>query len=506
MVARGISAGAGGRAFSLGDLLAWLRDGNAARPAGTSAKRQVFATVTMSSLPAGSPPMEQGGLFVAVKGEKRDGHDFVANAFENGAIAALVNRVPGNLADAVTRGEVCVCQPHGDVTKSDVPLLFMVDDPMLALQRCAGWWRRSQPARVLGITGSVGKTTTKDLLSAVLAQRGPLVSTRGNFNNELGLPFMLLELTPEHRAAVLEIGISAVGEMEAFARIASPDVAIVTRVAPAHLEGFSDVQTVQREKGQLVAALGTDGVAVLNADDPLVLQMGSRSAGRVATFGEAPDADVRAENVVLRGFEGVQFDLVRHGDRWPVLLPLVGRHFVSCALAAAAAAFEEGCTGEQVAAGLGRPLSGRRLEPLALPSGVTLLDDTYNASPAAMRAALDVLAETHGRRIAVLGDMFEMGAAGPRLHREVGEYVPQRADLLVAVGELSRHLAAAALDGGVETGAAVWLETPEAAAEWLAARLRPGDFVLVKGSRGMRMDRIVAALVGEHAPAEHGSH
>jgi UDP-N-acetylmuramoyl-tripeptide--D-alanyl-D-alanine ligase len=358
----------------------------------------------------------------------------------------------------------------------------------------------------LAITGSVGKTTTKDLLAAILAQRGPLVSTRGNFNNELGLPFMLLELTPAHRAAVLEIGISAVGEMATFAGIAAPDVAIVTRVAPAHLEGFGDVKTVQREKGRLVEALGRDGVAVLNADDPLVMAMSSRTAARVVTYGVASEAVVRAENVASQGFEGMRFDLARGGQRRTITLPLIGRHFVTCALAAAAAAFEEGCTWDQIVVGLGQAVPGRRLDPIALPGGVTLLDDTYNASPAAMRAALDVLSETHGRRIAVLGDMFEMGVAGPRLHEEVGAYVPGKADVLVAVGELSRRLAAAATGGGMDPASTVWLETPEAAGAWLAARLIPGDFVLVKGSRGMRMDRVVTALAGVYTRPGSQSH
>ncbi|HET7770578.1 MAG TPA: UDP-N-acetylmuramoyl-tripeptide--D-alanyl-D-alanine ligase, partial [Chloroflexota bacterium] len=346
------------KTFSLGDLLTWRRDGDAARPVAPADRQHVFSTVTHSSLPDGSPPMQPGGLFIAIKA-RRDGHDFVADAFRNGARAALVSRVP----------------PDVDHSK-----LVRVDDTVAALQGVARWWRRQHPARVVALTGSVGKTTTKDLLAHILERSGAVLATRGNLNNEYGLPFMLLELTPSIHSAVLEIGISAVGEMETFAGIAQADVGIVTRVAPAHLEFFGDVDTVEREKGRLVEGLPAQGLAVLNADDPRVIRMRDRTRARVVTYGLSPEADVRAERIELLGFDGVRFDLLHRGACVAVTLPLTGGHFVTCALAAATAALEEGATLDSVKHGLERPLANRRLEPLTLPGGVTLLDDTYNAS------------------------------------------------------------------------------------------------------------------------------
>jgi UDP-N-acetylmuramoyl-tripeptide--D-alanyl-D-alanine ligase len=496
--------------FGLGDLLAWLTRGNAAHPIGHGDAPVPFSTVTMSSLPHGSPPMQPGGLFVAIRGERRDGHDFVSDAFANGAIAALVSRVPENLAEAVSEATVEVL----DFTTSPTdarqafhtaqeslsarrPVLLQVDEPMDALQRCAAWWRTQQRTRVLAITGSVGKTTTKDLLANILALRGSVLRTVGNLNNELGLPFMLLKLAPWHSAAVLEIGISHVGEMATFAAIAAPDVSIVTRVAPAHLEYFGDVDTVEQEKGHLVEALRPEGVAVLNADDSRVARMAQRTRASVLTYGLANQAAVQATEVKMNGLTGITFRLHFQGEVRPVSVPLVGQHFAVCALAAAAAAFAEGCDWDQVVAGLSHPVQSRRVEPRPLPNGAWVLDDTYNASPAAMQAALDILATCPGRRIAVLGDMLEFGDAAPALHRQVGAYAACRTDYLVTVGELARQIADGAQASGLGPDRIEVCSSNAAAAAYLTSRLRAEDFVLVKGSRGMRMDEIVYSLTGE---------
>ena len=472
--------------FGLAHLTAWVAQGDAARLERLASEAEPFSMVTMSSLPDGSPPMRPGGLFVAIRGERRDGHDFVRDAFENGARAALVSHVPEGLPEALR------------------PRLVLVDDPQASLQGCAAWWRRQMPARVIGITGSVGKTTTKDLIASVLSRRYVTLATEGNLNNELGLPFMLLKLTPAHQRAVLEIGISDVGEMATFARIATPDVAVVTRVAPAHLHHFRDVDTVEREKGMLVEALTPAGVAILNADDPRVARMATRAPGRVVRYGEAAGADVRAISVVDRGFAGLEMAVLYQGRTERIAVPLVGRHFVTSALAAAATGFVEGCSWDDVLAGLATEPETPRMKPRRLPSGVTLLDDTYNASPAAMRAALDVLAGAQGRRIAVLGDMFELGEYAERGHFDVGNYVPGRADHLVTVGELGALIARAAREAGMPPSSVEHAADNASAAAVIAARLRPGDFVLVKGSRGMRMDEIVRALAGDD-PAG-GSH
>jgi len=491
------------KTFSLGDLAAWQRDGENAFPVSRAERRHVFSTVTHSSLTDGSPPMLPGGLFVAVKA-RRDGHDFASNAFENGARTALVERIPDNLTEQVRMGALHTLRPGDPLPSDGRPILVLVSDAVGALQACARWWRGQHATRVIALTGSVGKTTTKDLLTHILEQRGAVLATRGNYNNEYGLPFMLLDLTPEYRYAALEIGISAVGEMESFAAIVRADVGVVTRVAPAHLQFFGDVDTVEREKGRLVEALPAGGTAVLNQDDHRVSLMRERTRAKVVTFGRSASASVRAEHVEPLGFDGVRFELQRGGQSRSVVLPLTGAHFVTCALAAAATALDEGASWDEVVSGLERPLENRRLVPLRLPNGVTILDDTYNASPDAMRAALDVLGSCAGRRIAVLGDMFEMGGAGPPSHREIGAYAPGRADALIAVGELGREIATGARDAGMDD--VVWAADPDSAAERLTPRLAAGDFVLVKGSRGMRMDQIVTVLAGEHVSAGHGGH
>jgi UDP-N-acetylmuramoyl-tripeptide--D-alanyl-D-alanine ligase len=501
--------------FGIADLVVCLGGESALAWLPGTPARAAFSTVSMSSLPDGRPPMRPGGLFVAIQGMSRDGHDFVADAFANGAVAALVARVPDALEPETANGQLAVLrlgQGSETVQRPGGPpqipnakrVLLVVDDPMRALQQCASWWRRRQPARVLAVTGSVGKTTTKDLLANILSRHYRVLRTEGSFNNELGLPLTLLQLTAAHERAALEIGISEIGEMEAFATIAVPDVAIVTRVAPAHMQQFGDLDTVEREKGHLVAALPPGGVAVLNADDARVARMAERTGARVVTYGETADADVRATEVTPRGHDGLAFRLHRGGHSEPVFVKLSGRHFTTAALAAAAAAFDEGCTWDEVIAGLAENVRVRRLQPVPLAGGVVLLDDSFNASPAATVAALDVLAACRGRRWAVLGDMLEFGAAAAAAHREVGRHVPGRADELVLVGELAAGIGQGALEAGFPASLLHVCQSNSAALDLLRARLAPGDFVLVKGSHSTRMDEIVRGLGG--ASTAGGAH
>ncbi|HEX2034652.1 MAG TPA: UDP-N-acetylmuramoyl-tripeptide--D-alanyl-D-alanine ligase [Chloroflexota bacterium] len=480
--------------------------------------------------------MRPGGLFFAVRGERRDGHDFVADAFANGARAALVARIPDNLVTAVDEGTVAVMdfrsrsRPEAGAPRpspgSRQPLLLLVDEPVQALQGCAAWWRRRHRARVLAVAGSVGKTTTKELLANILEQRFRVLRTAGNFNNELGLPITLLQLTPEHDKVALEIGISHVGEMEAFAAVAGPDVAVITRIAPEHMEFLHDLDTVEREEGRLVEALPAQGLAVLNADDERVARMARRTAARVVTYGETPAAEVRATRVEGHGLDGLTFELhvgspdqvddagdgrprqaaadqagqrvgaaSGDGHGLPVRLPLVGRHFVTAALAAAGAALQEGCSRDDVAAGLQRPLQARRLAPRTLGSRITLLDDSYNAGPDSARAALDVLANVEGRRVAVLGDMLELGEFAPAAHREVGAYVPGRAHVLLTVGPLARETARAAREAGLPPDRVIECGTAKEAISSVRHTLQAGDTILVKGSHGVRLETLVEALV-----------
>ena len=506
-----------GGGFSLEHLLCWLAHGDeAALPDRPGAP---FGAVTMSSRRDGVPPMREGGLFVAIRGARRDGHDFVADAFANGARAALVARVPEALQPAVAAGTVQVrdfrrgtaaggadAQGHAWPMASDstarAPLLLLVDDPLQALQQCAAWWRRRQRARVLAITGSVGKTTAKELLANILRRRYAVLSTEGNLNNELGLPIMLLRLTEAHEQAVLEIGISAVGEMATFAALARPDVAIVTRVAPVHLLGFGTVETVEREKGELVVALRDDGLAVLNADDERVARMHRRTRAQAIFYGCHRPADVRATEIEQPTLEGLGFRLHYGGRSERAWLPLVGQHFITPALAAAAAAFAEGCGWDEVLEGLAQPPQGARLQPRRLPNGAVVLDDTYNASPVATMAALDVLAALPGRRIAVLGDMLELGAFAIEGHRQVGERAARCVDELIAVGELAPVIVEAALAAGLPAARAAAVPGNAAAVARLRARLRAGDYVLIKGSHGVHMEEIVQALTESPPAAE----
>jgi UDP-N-acetylmuramoyl-tripeptide--D-alanyl-D-alanine ligase len=493
-----------GARFGLAHLLHWLARGDTAMAAEAPGADRLppFSTVTMDGRLDGWPPMLPRGLFLANRGEQRDGHDFVKQGLENGAAAALVSRVPENLRAQAGAGKLVVVagRTGGPVDPLALAgrrtLVVVPDDPQRTIQQCAAWWRRQVETRVVAVTGSVGKTTTKDLLANVLDRRFRVLRTEGNLNNELGLPIMALRLTPMHEIAVLEVGISAVGEMKVFAGIAQPDVAVVTRVAPAHLHQLKTIDIVEREKGKLVEALPTGGVAVLNADDERVTRMAGRTRARSVRFGVSPAADVRAVQVQSLGFDGLRFELESELGRCQVTLPLVGRHFVTCALAAAAAALECGATLDDVVQGLEQPLEGRRLQPRRLASGVTILDDTYNASPEATKAALDVLAETGGRRIAVLGDMFELGDYSARGHSEVGGWTAGRVDLLIAVGEHAGVLIDAARQAGMPAEGTVACASNDEAAAYLAPRLRADDFVLVKGSRGMRMEAIVQALSG----------
>jgi UDP-N-acetylmuramoyl-tripeptide--D-alanyl-D-alanine ligase len=489
--------------FSLAHMLQW------AGVPGNSRADAPFSTVSMSSRPDGWPPMRPGGLFVAIRGERRDGHDFVADAFENGAIAALVDHVPEKFARDVEDGRVRVidlalrlAEPLSDAGGTE--RILVVVDPSIGtlatLQRLGQWWRQRWGRPVVAIAGSVGKTTTKDLVTAILSQQFQTHGTAGNLNNELGLPMTLLGLEFDHEVAAVEIGISAPGEMATFAAIASPDVAVMTRIEVEHLEFLRDIDTVAREEGELVATLPTSGTAVLNADDPRVLAMASRTSARVVTYGvENPGAQIRAEDVRSLGLDGLAFRLCHEGRSANVRVPLVGRHFVSAALAGAAAGFAMGCSWEAILAGLALTPKTPRIRVLRPIDDLLVIDDTYNASPASCIAALELLSETPGTRIAVLGDMLELGDFSPEAHAIVGARVPRHADALIAVGAESRAIVDAATAHGMDPLSVMWVreasDAYDAYETWRRASGVVGRAsVLVKGSRGMHMEIVTRDL------------
>jgi UDP-N-acetylmuramoyl-tripeptide--D-alanyl-D-alanine ligase len=385
---------------------------------------------------------------------------------------------------------------------ANVPLV-LVEDTTQALGRLGAWHRSRFTLPVVAVTGSNGKTTTKELAAGVLGTRWSVLKPERSFNNQWGLPLTLLQLGPEHGAAVLEIGTNARGEIAALAALAAPTVAVVTTVAAVHVEFLGSLDGVREEKAALVRALPAGGVAVLNADDPRVAGMARDTRARVVTYGRAAGAHVRVTGDVVEDEQGLHLTLEAGGERQPVTLGLAGRHNVTNALAAAATGVALGLPLADVARGLGgvRPVAGRCVWRRA--GEVTILDDTYNASPVSVRAALDtVAAHRRGRRVVVvLGDMLELGAITEEAHREVGRQVAALpADELVGVGRAMQAAVEAARAAGLAE--ARHLTTFEDTVAHLLKRLAPDDLVLVKGSRGMRMERVVDALVARLARTE----
>ena len=431
-----------------------------------------------------------GSLFVALRGERFDGHDYLAGAAERGASAAVVEaswvaRRPSNRGD---RGE-----------RPSLPLLA-VPDTLAALGALARHHRRRFHVPVVGITGSNGKTTTREMVAAILATRGKVLRSEGNLNNEVGVPLTLFGLDASHQAAVIEMGMNHPGEIARLAAIAEPQLGLVTLAAPAHLEGLGTVDAVADAKAELYRGLPEGGIAIANADDARMLKRAQASGRRLITFSAAKGrrGDVVVLEIVSQGEDGLRFVLGVGNREVPVHIPaLVGAHNAANAAAAAAAAIALGCTDREIARGLAevRPV-GRRLRLERLSSGVELVDDCYNANPASMSAALRTLrdlAAGGGRRpVAVLGDMLELGALEGEAHRDLGaEAARAGVALLGAFGPRSRATAEAARAAGLET---FHTEDVEALVSWAKAAVRPGDALLVKGSRGMKLERLVEAL------------
>lgn len=433
-----------------------------------------------------------GAAFFAIRGVRQDGHVFVPDARARGAGAAVVADLPPSLTEP-----------------GDFPVV-VVDDTTQALARLAAFHRRRHDLPVVGITGSNGKTTTKELTATVLEARFRVLKAAGSFNNQWGLPLTLLDLDATHEAAVLELGMNAFGEIAALAQIAQPSIGVVTMIAPAHLEGVGSIEGVQKAKGELVEAIPPDGVAILNGDDPLVAALASRARGTVRTYGRAADADVRLTGVTATA-GGLTFSLHADSETVLVRLPLSGRHNAWNAAAAATVGLALGIPLATAAGALAtaRPVKGRLLWREA--GGVRILDDTYNANPVSLRAALDALQEAAGPRgcaagsprlHVLLGDMLELGQATEAAHRDAGRWVAGLPVATFATAGSAMRLAAAEAE---KAGCSRVLpcDTPEEAAERLAERVGPGDSVLVKGSRGMRMERAVETLcarLGADAP------
>ncbi len=421
-----------------------------------------------------------GNVFVALAGERTDGHRFLADAVAAGAAALLVSQPPECRAALVALGDVTVVR---------------VPEPLAALHALAAAWRTRFDPLVVGVTGSIAKTSTKEAIAAVLSRRYVTLRNEGNLNNEIGLPLTVLELGPEHEALVVEMGMYASGEIAELARIARPRIGVVTAVQAVHLARIGTLEAIEAAKGELVEALPVDGVAVLNADDPRVARMAARTAARTRTYGFCATADVTAEAIDPAGRSGMRFVLRVGGEvRRTVATPALGRHAVHNALAAAAVGLEAGLTLDEVVAGLADGWSAPHRSELVEAGGITLLDDTYNASPGSMLAALELLATLPGRRIAVLGEMLELGDGHAAGHRSVGEAAARVVELLVVVGAGAGGIADGARSAGLDPSRIVRVPDREAAFTVLHPRLAAGDVVLVKGSRGAALDLLVDRL------------
>lgn len=424
--------------------------------------------------------MLEGALFVALPGERVDGHDFVMDAVGHGAIGALVRR----------DWEPPQALPAGIA-------LVRVDDPLFAMQRFAAWWRLRFDAQVIGITGSIGKTSTKEVLAGVLSTRFNTLKSQGNLNNEIGCPLTILRLDKGHRKVVLEMGAGyQLGELTFLCGIARPQIGVVTVVAPVHLERLGTIEKIALNKSELVRSLPANGTAVLNGDDPLVAAMREVTQAPVLLYGLDPACDLSASDIEGKGLNGVHFTLSvkQVGQQWRVRLPLLGRHSVHTALAAAGAAHAAGMDWDDIVAALHKLDAQVRLLVVPGYNGSTLIDDSYNASPESTIAALNLLDDMQGRRIAVLGDMLELGSYEVEGHKRVGMRTRVVADRLIVVGALGRIIGEEALRSGMPPERVFFARDNDQVVEYLHRVLKPGDFVLVKGSRGLRMDKIVDTL------------
>jgi len=435
---------------------------------------------------------KSGALFVAFRGEHADGHDYVADAFSRGAVAAIVDRDVGISATTLDLTGPAQAWP----ASWSLPLVLEVEDSLQAIQRVAGFWRRQHRVRVVGITGSVGKTTTKELAAAVLARRYATLKSEASYNNEIGLPLTLLHLTDRHERVVLEMGMYDVGEISDLARIAQPQVGIVTIIGPVHLERAGTLERIAQAKTELVEALppAPEGVAILNYDDERVRGMAQATQARVFYYGLSSDADLWADDIEGLGLEGIRFRLHYGDETLHVKIPLLGRHSVHTALRAAAVGLVEGLTWQEIIEGLRGPSAQLRLVAVPGPEGAIILDDTYNASPASTIAALNLLEELDGRKIAVLGDMLELGDYEHEGHVKVGMRALEVADVLIAVGPRGQIIGQTARRWGMPVDQVHIVEDNAEAVALLKQMVTGDDVILVKGSRAMKMEEIVSEL------------
>ncbi|MFQ5472134.1 MAG: UDP-N-acetylmuramoyl-tripeptide--D-alanyl-D-alanine ligase [Dehalococcoidia bacterium] len=420
-------------------------------------------SVTFAGPAIDSRSVQPGDLFFALHGENQDGHDFVGDAVARGAASGAA--------------------------------VFHTCDSLTALHRIATRHRNRHDVRVVGVTGSVGKTTCKEIVASVLSRSCRVLKSEANYNTDIGIALTLLQLTPEHERAVLELAMYGRGEIALLAEMASPHVGIVTNIGPVHLERVGWMGGIVEAKGELIEALPNDGLAVLNGDDARTAALAHRTGARVVFVGESEQCTVRGRDIESHGLDGISFRMEVNGESVDVSCPLPGRHHVFPALAATAVALNEGMSLQEIADALADVRLEQRLSVTPGPNGSTIIDDSYNASPAAMLAALDLLSELDGRRIAILGDMLELGTAEEEGHRAVGRHAAECCDVLFVIGDNASITSSAAREAGHPDVRI--LESSDDAAEELRMELRGGDYALIKASRALGLEKLVEALVAQ---------
>ncbi len=451
--------------------------------------------VRISSAVIDSRQAVKGSLFIALPGEQVDGHDFVQAAFDKGAQVALIDRKIDTECSIL---DVRENKFNTDQMEISLPLCLLVENTLSALQRLASYWRKQHPLRTIGITGSVGKTSTKELIASLLSQKYKVLKNPGNRNNEIGLPLTLLELNESHERAVLEMGFYVPGEIRQLCEIAQPHVGVVTNIGTVHAERAGTQETIARGKAELIESLppAPEGTAILNMDDSWVRSMAETTKAQCFTYGINQDADLTASEIKSYGLDGVSCSLSYLGEKHQISSPLLGEFSVYTILRATAVALTEGLDWRTIKSALATSRVDLRMHQIRLPNGAVILDDTYNASPASTIAALQLLSGLKGRRVAVLGDMLELGRYEESGHQAVGKAAASTADLLVLVGKRSKTTAEAAIENGFPKEQLFWYPDSQEAALPASGMIQDGDIVLIKGSNSMRMDKIMDALKG----------
>ena len=440
----------------------------------TGAEKNSDAEIFFEDVSTDSRKIKNGELFVALKGENCNGESFAKDALNKGAAAVLVSKTAKRV-------------PEGVVLK--------VDDTLTAYRQIAGAWRNRFDIPVVAVTGSNGKTTTKDLTAAALNGLGHVQKTSGNFNNEVGVPLTLLELREKHNAAVVEIGMRGLGQIETLAQFVRPTIGIVTNVSEAHIELLGSIENIARAKGELVEAIPSGGTIILNADNPHTAQMKNLAGAdvNVMTYGLENPADLTAKNILI-GSVSTEFTLTYRGENFDFEIPMLGRHNVSNSLAAIAAGLTVGLSIEEIQRGISTLTTTKMRFEVIRRDGLTIVNDAYNASPASMRVAIRTASEIYnGRLIAVLGDMMELGDISEKVHREIGEELVEHGfDVLITLGALGKFIATGARDAGLEK--IYSFDTHEDAAKKILEIVREGDTILFKASHVMHMEKIIELI------------